>query len=254
MNQNKLPKHVAIIMDGNGRWAQRRNLPRVLGHEAGVKTVQEITKICAEKQLEVLTLFAFGIENWGRPREEVDFLMTLFFKTLSEETEALNKNNVQLHIIGDHSLLSAPIQAQILESQRCTANNTGLKLVVAINYSGRWDIVQGMKKIAKEVALKQLEPDAITDSLLQEKLCLSHFPEPDLFIRTSGEQRISNFFLWQLAYTELYFTEVLWPDFDANVFEQALLFYASRQRRFGLTGEQIAEPNPQLIPKRKAHA
>lgn len=241
MKSDKLPRHVAIIMDGNGRWAQQRKLPRVLGHEVGVKAAQEIIKEAIKKEIEVVTLFAFGMENWGRPSEEVNFLMTLFLKTLKHETLKLHKNNVQLHVIGDPSLLNEDLQKQILESQNLTANNTGLKLVIAINYSGRWDIFEGVKKIVAQIITHELTLEQLSMAQFQKTLSLANLPEPDLFIRTSGERRISNFFLWQLAYTELYFTDVLWPDFDISVFEQALEFYASRQRRFGLISEQIQQ-------------
>lgn len=229
-----LPRHIAIIMDGNGRWAQQRNLPRVSGHEAGVKAVQKMIKVCAEKKVEVLTLFAFSSENWGRPSEEVDFLMKLFLHTLEQQTEELKKNNIQLRFIGDESQLSAELVARMQVAQNETQNNTGLRLVIAINYSGRWDMMQAAQKLAQKAKDGQLLPSAISYEQVQNALCLADLPEPDLFIRTSGEQRISNFLLWQLAYTELYFTDTLWPDFDEDCLEIALRTYASRQRRYGL--------------------
>jgi undecaprenyl diphosphate synthase len=239
-SQPKLPQHVAIIMDGNGRWAKRRGLPRSSGHRAGADVAQAITKACGEKGIAVLTLFAFGSENWRRPAEEVNFLLDLFTRALKRDSKTLHKNNVQLRIVGDTSAFDANLQKSILDAQQLTANNTGLKLVIAVNYSGRWDIVQATKKIVSEVADKQLTSEQITAELIRQKLCLADLPEPDLFIRTSGEKRISNFMLWQFAYTELFFTDTLWPDFTVAEFEQTLNDFANRERRFGLTSEQIA--------------
>jgi undecaprenyl diphosphate synthase len=238
---NKLPKHVAIVMDGNGRWAQRKCLPRVAGHEAGAESVKQIVKQCGEKGIQVLTLFAFSSENWRRPPEEVDHLMNLFLQTLRQETESLHKNNIQLKVIGDWDRFSPDLRAQIAQSQKLTADNTGLTLVIAANYSGRWDITHATRRIAQAVQLGHLQVEDIDSDLLGQYICLTNLPEPDLFIRTSGEQRISNFMLWQFAYTELYFTPVLWPDFNRAEFELALEFYASRERRFGLISEQINE-------------
>ncbi|MGB6975967.1 MAG: isoprenyl transferase [Gammaproteobacteria bacterium] len=233
-----LPKHVAIIMDGNGRWAQQRHLPRIAGHQAGAKAVKEIVRTCGEKGIAALTLFAFSSENWGRPTDEVSFLMELFLKTLHLETKNLHKNNVQLRIIGDQSRFHKKLQQRIHYAQQLTANNTGLKLIIAANYSGRWDIAEATRQLGQAIAEGKLQPEQITIDLLQTKLALADLPEPDLFIRTSGEVRISNFLLWQLAYTELYFTETLWPDFTTACLEQALQEYSKRQRRFGLTNEQ----------------
>jgi undecaprenyl diphosphate synthase len=238
---NKLPKHVAIVMDGNGRWAQRKNLPRVAGHEAGAESVKQIVKLCTEKGVKILTLFAFSSENWGRPVTEVDYLMNLFLETLRQETEGLHKNNIQLRVIGDYTRFSADLRKQILLSQQLTMQNTGLTLVIAANYSGRWDITNAARCMAQEIVLGRLQASDITSDLFQNYLCLNNLPEPDLFIRTSGEQRISNFMLWQFAYTELYFSKVLWPDFNKNEFEEALKFFASRERRYGLISEQIQE-------------
>jgi undecaprenyl diphosphate synthase len=238
---NKLPKHVAIVMDGNGRWAQRKNLPRVAGHEAGAESVKQIVKLCTEKGVKILTLFAFSSENWGRPVTEVDYLMNLFLETLRQETEGLHKNNIQLRVIGDYTRFSADLRKQILLSQQLTVQNSGLTLVIAANYSGRWDITNAARCVAQEIVLGRLQATDITSDLFQSYLCLNNLPEPDLFIRTSGEQRISNFMLWQFAYTELYFSEVLWPDFNKNEFEEALKFFASRERRYGLISEQIQE-------------
>lgn len=239
-SQPKLPQHVAIVMDGNGRWAKRRGLPRSAGHRAGADVAQAITKACGEKGIKVLTLFAFGSENWRRPADEVSFLLDLFTKALKRDSKTLHKNNVQLRIIGDTSAFNANLQKCIFDAEQLTANNTGLKLVIAANYSGRWDIVQATKKIVSEAIEQQLMLENITAESLQQKLCLADLPEPDLFIRTSGEKRISNFMLWQFAYTELFFTDTLWPDFTVAEFEQALDDFANRERRFGLTSEQIA--------------
>lgn len=237
--QNRLPKHVAIVMDGNGRWASQRHLPRMAGHQAGAKSVEAVIKLAQEKNIAVLTLFAFSSENWGRPKEEVGFLMELFLKTLQRQTKNLQKNNVQLRIIGDYSRFNPKLQQRIIASQQLTAHNTGLKLVIAANYSGRWDIMNATTQIAEQIASGELKANEVTAELFSQYLCLHDLPEPDLLIRTSGEQRLSNFMLWQFAYTELYFTETLWPDFNADAFELALMSFATRKRRFGLTSEQI---------------
>src|SRR5262249_36292429 len=218
----QLPRHVAIIMDGNGRWAQHRNLPRVAGHEQGVKAIEKTIKFATENKIQVLTLFAWGIENWGRPAEEVDFLMRLFVKNLEDQAENFQKNNIQFRVMGDSNRISPSLQQKIYEVENLTRNNTGLILVLAFNYSGRWDILQATQKLCASVYAHTLRPEDITYTHIQNTLCLADLPEPDLFIRTSGEQRISNFLLWQLAYTELYFTDVLWPDFDEETFADAL--------------------------------
>lgn len=238
---NKLPKHVAIVMDGNGRWAQGKHLPRVAGHEAGAESVKQIVKLCTEKGIKILTLFAFSSENWGRPNEEVEYLMNLFLQTLQQETNTLQKNNIQLRVIGDYSRFSASLCDQIESSQKQTAQNSGLILVLAVNYSGRWDITNAARKVGEKIAIGELTVDQLTSTVFQKYLSLHDLSEPDLFIRTSGEQRISNFMLWQFAYTELYFTTVLWPDFNHEEFEKALEFFASRERRFGLTSAQLQE-------------
>lgn len=235
MTNLKLPQHIAIIMDGNGRWAQHRHLPRVAGHKAGLETVQRVIKACGEKGIKVLTLFAFSSENWRRPESEVSYLMELFLKTLTRETKKLHKKGIQLRIIGDHTKFSEALRARIAQSENLTRNNTGLTLVLAIDYGGRWDILQAAKQAVQKVTNIQDMDEALFSSFL----CCSDLPEPDLFIRTSGERRISNFLLWQLAYTELFFTDILWPDFDETAFEEAINFYNSRQRRFGYTGAQI---------------
>lgn len=237
---DRLPRHVAIVMDGNGRWAQQRSLPRTAGHREGAKAVRRIVQACNERGIEVLTLFAFSSENWRRPRREVEVLMNLFLTTLRSEIRRLDTANVRLRFIGDSGAFSATLQDYIGKAQQRTARNTGLTLVVAANYGGRWDIAQAARRLSEEVAAGRLQPEGVTSDTLQQYVCLSDLPEPDLFVRTAGEQRISNFLLWQLAYTELYFTDRLWPDFDADDLEAACAAFAGRQRRFGLTGEQIA--------------
>lgn len=235
------PRHVAIIMDGNGRWAEKRNQPRIMGHRAGVEAVRGIVKCCANKGVEVLTLFAFSSENWRRPEQEVSLLMELFMTALGIEVKRLHRNNVRLRIIGDTDKFSKALQERIRKAEALTQNNTGLTVVVAANYGGRWDVTQASQKLAQKVKEGELDVDDITPERMASHLCLNELPEPDLFIRTGGEKRISNFMLWQLAYTELYFTDTLWPDFDKNAFEDALASFAARQRRFGQTGKQVEE-------------
>ncbi len=235
------PRHVAIIMDGNGRWAEKRHLPRVLGHKAGAKSVKEVIKAAITNKIEVLSLFAFSSENWQRPQKEVNFLMEILFEKLGSEIDELHKNQVQLRFIGDLSQLKQQLQQRITQTEQMTKNNTGLKLVVALSYGGRWDILQATKKLATQVENGQLAAADIDSSMLAKTMSLGDLPEPDLFIRTSGEQRISNFFLWQLAYSELYFPNVLWPDFCQEDFSQALEYFATRKRRFGYTSAQIEQ-------------
>ena len=230
----KLPRHVAIIMDGNGRWAKNRGLPRTAGHKVGVERVREIVKTCAEKKIDVLTLFAFSTENWQRSQVEVGYLMNqLFIVALENEAGELHKNNIQLRVIGEKKRLTEKLQQKIYNAEKLTVNNSGLKLVLALSYSGRWDIVEATRQIGQEIATGKLVPQDITLEKLQSHTCLHDLPELDLLIRTSGEQRISNFMLWQLAYAELYFTDVLWPDFYAKDFIAALEIYDKRMRRFG---------------------
>ncbi len=235
----ELPRHVAIIMDGNGRWAKKRFLPRTAGHQAGVSAVRNTIECCVEKGIGVLTLFAFSSENWRRPQKEVSVLMKLFFSTLEKETEKMLENGVRLRVIGDRNAFSEELQRRIAETERATWGNDKLNLLIAANYGGRWDILQAMRHIAADVEKGVLSASAVTAELLESYLSFADLPGPDLFIRTGGEQRISNFTLWQLAYTELYFTPTLWPDFDKHSFTEALKDFAGRQRRFGLTGEQI---------------
>lgn len=236
-----LPRHIAIIMDGNGRWAKKRFLPRVAGHKAGVESVHKIVQHCAEKKIEVLTLFAFSSENWQRPPQEVDYLMDLFLTILQREIKKIHERNIQLRFIGERSRFEEKLQQQIDYAETLTANNTGLKLVIAVNYGGRWDLVQACRKLAIEIEKGNLTSKSITNELLRTQLALGDLPEPDLFIRTSGEQRISNFLLWDIAYTELYFTDVLWPDFDEEELEKALDFFVDRERRFGGVAEHDKE-------------
>ena len=234
------PRHVAIVMDGNGRWARQRLLPRAAGHKAGIGPVRLCIEQCAQRGIEALTLFAFSSENWARPDEEVSSLMGLFLSALEREVAELHSNQVRLRFIGDVSTLSAPLQASMAGSQSLTAANTGLQPQIAISYGGRWDIVSAARQLAARCAAGQLQPQDIDEQMLSAGLQLAGLPDPDLFIRTGGEQRISNFLLWNLAYSELYFTDQLWPDFDVAGFEAALAYFASRSRRFGRTGEQLA--------------
>ncbi len=238
---NDNPRHIAIIMDGNGRWAQKRMMPRIMGHHAGVKAVRKIVEYCAKENIEVLSLFAFSSENWRRPKDEVSLLMELFMTTLQTQVDKLDKNNIRLRIIGDRSAFSVKLQEKIIAAEDQTAKNTGLTLVIAANYGGRWDITQALQRIAAGVISGQISEEAITEQLVNDYLQTADLPEPDLFIRSGGEQRVSNFLLWQLAYTEFYFTEALWPDFDQDMMLAAINSFKGRQRRFGHTGEQIVD-------------
>ncbi len=239
----KIPQHVAIIMDGNGRWAKQRFLPRMAGHREGLKTVRRVVKACGELGIEVLTLFAFSSENWRRPPQEVSGLLKLFVAALQNEVRKLHENNVQLQVIGNRTQFNQALIAQITAAEELTKQNTGLKLVVAADYGGRWDIANAARKLAEQVEAGQLKASAVSSELFASFLQLADLPAPDLLIRTSGEWRISNFFLWQLAYAELYFTEIFWPDFDENALMDALRFYAGRERRFGYISEQIEQIN-----------
>jgi undecaprenyl diphosphate synthase len=243
-----IPRHIAIIMDGNGRWAKKRYLPRVAGHKQGVETVRQITRACSERGVEYLTLFAFSSENWRRPPEEVSTLRQLFMLALEQEAERLHENKVRLKIIGD----IAPFGSRLVElagrAQDMTAANAGLTLTIAANYGGRWDLMQALSRLVRETPM----PDGgYSEPQLAAHLALNYAPEPDLFIRTGGEQRISNFLLWQLAYTELYFTETLWPDFDEKALEAAIVWYQQRERRFGRTSEQLEAAKRDTATKRR---
>ncbi len=237
----KLPRHIAIILDGNGRWANRRRLPRFAGHRAGVETVRGVVQACGEKGIEALTLFAFSSENWRRPKEEVGLLMNLFLTAIQQEIRKLHESQVRLRVLGARDAFNRELLSCIEEAEALTRNNRGLNLVIAANYGGRWDLAQALRRLAERVAAGELSPDDITPEAVGAEVSLADLPEPDLFIRTGGERRISNFLLWQLAYTEMYFTDVLWPDFQRAEFDKALQSFARRQRRFGRTGEQVAE-------------
>ena len=228
-------------MDGNGRWAKRRRLPRFAGHRTGVEAVRGIVRACAERGIEVLSLFAFSSENWRRPAQEVSRLMDLLLSAMQREAVKLHENNVRVRFIGERSAFSAKLRQQMDATESLTRENTGLTLVIAVNYGGRWDITQATRAIAARIDSGELDAAELTEDTLAGHLALHDLPEPDLFIRTGGEQCISNFLLWNLAYTELYFTDTLWPDFDEPAFEQALASFRMRQRRFGRTGEQVEQ-------------
>jgi undecaprenyl diphosphate synthase len=233
-----IPRHVAIIMDGNGRWASKRFMPRVAGHSEGLSAVRKIVQECRQLGVEYLTLFAFSSENWRRPPEEVSFLMKLFLKSLKGEVSRLAENDIRLRLIGDLSRFDSGIQEMVQFSEEKTATCKGLTLTIAANYGGRWDILQAMRQAL--VTNPSLKPEQVSEELLQPYLSMAYAPEPDLFIRTGGEQRVSNFLLWQLAYTELYFTDTLWPDFDEAQLHKAFDWFSQRERRFGRTSAQLA--------------
>ena len=234
-----VPRHVAIIMDGNNRWARKRFLPGVAGHKAGVDAVKAVIEVCATAGVEVLTLFAFSSENWARPAEEVGALMELFLFALRREVRKLRDNGIRLQIIGDRSRFAPELRKAMAEAEAVTADGEGMQLLVAANYGGQWDITQAAQSLARDVAEGKLSPDAVNEQAIEERLCTAAFPLPDLCIRTGGEQRISNFLLWQLAYAELYFSDLYWPDFKQEAMREALADFACRQRRFGKTSEQV---------------
>ncbi len=236
------PRHIVVVMDGNGRWARQRHLPRTAGHHAGVKSTRKVVEACIREKIQALTLFAFSSENWKRPEQEVSSLMELFVSTLQSEVKSLHQQNVRVRFIGDCSAFSEKLQKKINDATVLTRDNTGLQLNIAVNYGGRWDIANACRQIAEKVQRGELNAMDVDAQLVNEHVCLSELPEPDLFIRTGGEKRISNFLIWQLAYTELYFTDVLWPDFSEQHFADALDWYVGRQRRFGKTGEQVEKP------------
>ena len=231
--ERRVPKHVAIIMDGNGRWAERRHLPRFAGHKAGVDALRAAVETAGRRGVKVLTVFAFSSENWRRPEEEVGLLMGLFLTALEQRVQELHENNVRVRVVGERTAFNAKLQERIDEAERLTLANDGLQLIIAANYGGRWDVVQAARRVAEEVHSGTLTPGQVDLEAFASRLCLHGVPEPDLFIRTGGERRISNFLLWDLAYTELYFTDTLWPDFDRAAFDQALASYAGRDRRKG---------------------
>lgn len=236
---SNLPQHIAIIMDGNGRWAKHRFMPRVAGHRAGVEAARQVVKNCVKRHIKVVSLFAFSSENWRRPQQEVSYLMEIFLTGLEREVSMLHENNVQLRFIGDRSRFNEKLSNKISEVENLTRQNTGLVLIIAVDYGGQWDICQAVQKLTKEVEQGKLTSQDITPERIANYLSFADLPNPDLFIRTSGELRISNFMLWQLAYSELYFTPVFWPDFDEKELDKALAHYAARERRFGKSSEQL---------------
>lgn len=235
----RLPKHIAIIMDGNGRWAKEQGQNRLFGHYNGVESVRNIVEGCAELQIGYLTLYAFSTENWDRPKDEVAGLMELLVQTIRDEVPTLNKNNIRLHVIGNIEMLPENALRELDEACQETEKNTGLNLIMALSYSSRWEICNAVKKIGREIKIGHLPPEDITDELFKQYLCTANFPDPELMIRTSGEYRISNFLLYQLAYSELYFTNTLWPNFRKENLYEALLDYQNRERRFGKISEQL---------------
>jgi undecaprenyl diphosphate synthase len=236
----RVPVHVAIIMDGNGRWARQRGLPRTAGHRSGVKSVRSVVEESVRQGIKALTLFAFSSENWRRPPSEVTVLLQLFMSALRGEVKRLNQSGVRLRVVGERSVFPEKLQLRIAEAEEQTAGNRLLTLQIAANYGGRWDITRAASRLAAAVAAGEVAPEAIDEAAVAARLSFSDLPDPDLFIRTGGERRLSNFLLWQSAYTELYFTDLLWPEFDAQAYRGALMDYAGRQRRFGRTSEQVA--------------
>lgn len=241
INIQRLPRHIAIIMDGNGRWAEERGEDRLFGHFNGVESVRDIVEGCAELGIQYLTLYAFSTENWDRPADEVSGLMELLVETIRKEVPTLNKNNIRLNVIGDLNMLPNAARSELQEALAETETNTGLNLIMALSYSSRWEITNAITKIAEAVKNGTLQPEAITQETLHQYLATANFPDPELMIRTSGEYRISNFLLYQIAYTELYFTETRWPDFRKENLYHAIIDFQNRERRFGKTGEQIKE-------------
>ena len=241
IDNKERPKHVAIVMDGNGRWARKRLMPRKVGHKAGVKTLKNIVDYTARQGIQALTVFAFSSENWQRPEDEVSTLMDLFVSAIKSYLDELHQAKVRLRFIGDRSVFSTNLQQSLSQAEQLTQGNQGLQLNVAINYGGRWDITHAAQQIAKRVQQGDLQPAEINEQLMSNYLSMHELGDVDLFIRTGGEQRISNFLLWQSAYSELYFTDVLWPDFDTQAFDTALDWFVGRQRRFGRTGDQVEQ-------------
>ncbi len=237
----KLPRHVAIIMDGNGRWAKKRALPRVVGHEYGVKSVRNVTEAAAAVGVKYLTLYTFSTENWNRPKFEVNAIMTLLVRTIRKEVATLQKNNIRLRTIGNIKALPQDAYNELLEAMELTKDNSRMELILALNYSARWDIIQATKAIAEKVKAGTLDVDQINENEISNALDTGHFPEPELLIRTSGEYRLSNFMLWEMAYGEFYFTDAYWPEFDKESFYKAIIDYQKRERRFGKISEQITD-------------
>jgi undecaprenyl diphosphate synthase len=238
INTAKLPVHIAVIMDGNGRWAIRHGMDRIFGHQKGVESVRNVIEAAAELGISYLTLYAFSNENWGRPDDEVTALMGIMVQSLNDETDTLIKNNIRLHSIGDIERLAPGVKARLEETIQLTSGSTGLNLIVALSYSSRWEITRAARLIAGKVRDGSMEPDAVDENEIEKNLSTHGIPDPDLMIRTSGELRVSNFLLWQLAYTELYFTDKLWPDFGKDDFYNAIIAFQKRERRFGKTNEQ----------------
>ena len=239
IDNNRVPRHIAIIMDGNGRWAKKKGLNRIFGHQAGVNTVRKITEACVEFGVKYLTLYAFSTENWNRPKEEVDALMTLLVDSIEKETPDLMKNNVRLLAIGDLARLPQKAEEKFRNCMKLTSANTGVNLVLALSYSSRWEITDAVRQIARLLSNGTIDINDVNEDLISQHLTTNHIPDPDLLIRTSGELRISNFLLWQLAYSELYFTDVYWPDFYKEELRKAIISYQQRERRYGKTSEQI---------------
>jgi undecaprenyl diphosphate synthase len=239
LDAKKLPKHIAIIMDGNGRWAKEKGEDRLFGHYSGVESVRNIVEGCAELGIKYLTLYAFSTENWDRPKDEVTGLMELLVQTIKQEVSTLNKNNIRLYVIGNIKMLPLAARKELEDACDATKINTGLNLIMALSYSSRWEIIEAVKNIAVEVKNKKLDPENIDSDVFNQHLCTARFPDPELMIRTSGEYRISNFLLYQLAYSELYFTDTLWPDFRKKNLYEAILDFQNRERRFGKTSEQL---------------
>ena len=244
INKNKLPKHVAIIMDGNGRWAKQKGKLRIFGHQNGVAAVREVTETAAEIGIKYLTLYAFSTENWNRPKSEVDALMELLVSTIHKEVKTLNKNKIRLQAIGNLNSLPKNCYNELMDAIKQTSTNTQMTLVLALSYSSKWEIIDAIKQIAEKIEKNEMSSKRIDEELFTSFLCTKNIPDPELLIRTSGEQRISNFLLWQIAYSELYFTEKLWPDFRKEDFYSAILDYQNRERRFGRTSEQITSKQP----------
>ena len=236
-----LPRHIAVVMDGNGRWANKRHMPRAAGHKAGVGATRKIVENCVTKNIEALTIFAFSSENWNRPKTEVSSLMALFIATITVEVKKLHKKNVRVQFIGDRSRFSEKLQKSINKSEELTKNNTGLHFNIAANYGGRWDVLNACQLLVDDLQENKNDGQELTEEVFNSYMSLSDEPTPDLFIRTGGEQRISNFLIWQLAYSELYFVDTLWPDFSDDDLDEALNWFAGRQRRFGKTGQQILD-------------
>lgn len=239
---SRLPQHVAVIMDGNGRWAKEHGKPRIFGHRNGVKAVREITEAAAEIGIPYLTLYAFSTENWNRPALEVNALMDILVSTIREELETMNKNNIRLHTIGDTDRLPVLTRKALLEGIENTKHNTRMTLTLALNYSARWEITEAMRKATQMAAKGSIQPEGVDEQLVSSLLTTANIPDPELLIRTSGEHRISNFLLWQIAYTELYFSDVYWPDFEREEFYKAIINFQNRERRFGKTSEQLIHP------------